>query len=337
MHGNRSESPDRLLIVNLRHEKARVQTLVGSKAASLARLFSLQVPSAEGFCITTQAYHNHLAQLRASSMHTETSGMFRGKYAFKSEDLLHLRRWIMAADISAELRQEIRVALKDLTVRMHYRPVRTAVRSSATTEDLLEASFAGQYDTYLNVLSEDGIVDGIKRCWVSFWSDRAYVYRARQGFDHWEERMAVIIQELVPAEAAGTLFMANPVTRSLGEAVVEANWGLGELLVSGRVTPDTYYVSIGGNSPTIKRKLMGKKQRMLALETRAGGTLEIAVPDEKKTCQVLPDQIILELVQQGLFLCKDYGHPCDIEWAWYRDHLTILQARPITSLHKASL
>jgi pyruvate,water dikinase len=241
----------------------------------------------------------------------------------------------MAAEISVELRREIRAALQDLKMRMHYHPVRTAVRSSATTEDLLGASFAGQYDTYLNVLNEDGIVDGIKRCWVSFWSDRAYLYRARQGFDHWEERMAVIIQELVPAEAAGTLFMANPVTRSLGEAVVEASWGLGELLVGGRVTPDTYYVSISGGSPMIQRKLTRKKRRMLALEAGVGGTLEIAVPDEKKTSQVLPDQIILELVQQGLFLCKYYGHPCDIEWAWYSNRLTILQARPITSLRKA--
>jgi len=334
MQNNRPESSERLLTLNLRDGQARARALVGSKAASLASLFSLLMPSAEGFCITTQAYHHHLIQMRTSRVHGERWSVLREHHALQSSDLSRLREDIMATDISMQLRQKIREALQELKRHMRYQPGRTAVRSSATTEDLLDASFAGQYDTSLNVLSEDGVIHGIKKCWVSFWSDRAYIYRARQGFDHWGERMAVIIQELVPAEAAGTLFMANPVTRSLREAVVEANWGLGELVVSGRVTPDTYYVNIGGTTPTIQRKLMGRKQRMLALETR-GGTVEIPVPEEKKACQVLPDQIILELVQQGAFLCKYYGHPCDIEWAWYEGHLTILQARPITSLHKA--
>lgn len=322
-----------MLVVNLRDKRAASPELVGGKAASLARLLSLHIASPEGFCVTTKAYADHLTALWASVMGRDVPRISRGQSTLDSEDLADLRNCIMEAEIPVELRQNIKDAFEELKKGMQYNPFRAVVRSSATAEDLVGASFAGQYNTYLNIVDEDGIIDRIKQCWASFWSERAYFYRAKKGIDHWNTYMAVVVQELVPAEVAGTLFMANPVTRNVKEAIVEANWGLGELLVSGRVTPDTYYVDIDGDFPTLKKKLIKKKHHMLALNsTPEGGTSEMVIPGDKSGRQVLPDQAILDLVQQGLFLSRSYGHPCDIEWAWYSNHFVILQARPITSL-----
>jgi phosphoenolpyruvate synthase/pyruvate phosphate dikinase len=145
--------------------------------------------------------------------------------------------------------------------------------------------------------------------------------------------MAVVIQELIPSTESGTLFMANPVTHNVKEAIVEAIWGLGELLVSGRVTPDTYYISLNSAKPVLIKKVIKTKRRMMITSpTIPGGTCEVAVPPYKSDLQVLPDQTILELVRMGIVLTKHYGYPLDIEWARYAKHLYILQARPITSL-----
>lgn len=328
----------RLLVVNLRENRAVSPERVGGKAASLAPLVSLHVATPEGFCVTTRAYDDHMTALWASGTGNKMSRVSQGQPTLESGELEDLRNSIMATEIRAELRRGIKEALEVLRQSAHERPLRVAVRSSATTEDGAEASCAGQYDTFLNILDEDGIIDRIKRCWASFWSERAFFYRTKKGIDHWNTSMAVLVQELVPAESAGTLFLVNPVTRNGNEAIVEATWGLGELLVSGRVTPDTYVVEIAGGTPILKKKRISKKQRMLVVGTAPEeGTVEMLVPEEKRDRQVLPDQAILDLVQQGVMLSRFYGYPCDIEWAWVDDHFVILQARPITSFRTVPL
>lgn len=323
--------------MNLRDEEAKSPEVVGSKAASLAQMLSLRVPSSEGFCVTTEAYNHHLTRLQAQGMCISLSDISRRQSILRSDELSTLRNCILTTEIDIELRQEVIEALEELQKHSkNQKPLRTAVRSSATAEDLVGASFAGQYDSYMNLLGEDAILNGIKKCWASFWSERAYFYRTQKGVDHWKTYMAVIVQELIPAEAAGTLFMLNPVTKNGREAILEASWGLGELVVSGRVTPDTYHINIAGELPVITKKIIKKKRRMLIVDSTAkGGTMEVGVPHDKIDCQVLSDQTILELVQQGLFLSQHYGRPCDIEWAWHNNRFRILQARPITALGKS--
>jgi pyruvate, water dikinase len=324
-----------MLIVDLQDELAKSQDLTGGKAASLAQIHALNVPTPRGFCVTTEAYIDHLDQLWSSSTGSNRIHISFGQPTLSSDALATLRQRIIAADISVALQKAIRSALASLASFIKDSPLRLAVRSSATTEDQPEASFAGQHDTFLNVVGEDAIVDQIKRCWASLWSERAYFYRTKKGFDHWKSSMAVVVEELVPAEIAGTLFMANPVTRNKNEAVIEASWGLGEMVVSGRVTPDTYYIHLEHETPIVTRKIIKTKRKMLlpCLDER-NGVYEAEVPEQDTKRPALSNEVILELVLLGMTLSKHYGRPSDIEWALYMGKLFILQARPITSLDK---
>lgn len=326
-----------MLIVDLRDSSARERSIAGGKGASLAHIHASGVSSPEGFCITTVACIQHLTQLWSHPSYQERIGSLQGQPRLNRTELAQLRACIVEADISIELRQALAPALEQLKARARNAPLRVVVRSSSTIEDSGSASFAGQHDTYLNILGEDNIIERIKTCWASFWSERAYFYRMRKGFDHWQSSMAVVVEELVISEAAGTLFMANPVTRDVKEAVIEANWGLGELVVSGRVSPDTYYVKLGNEAPIIVKKAIKTKRRMLLPHlTEQGGTYEVEVSRDRSSQQVLSDQQILDLTELGLLLSEHYGHPSDIEWALSSGQFSILQARPITSLNKPS-
>ena len=318
-----------MLIVDLQDEQAKLQDLTGGKAASLAQIHSLNIPSPQGFCVTTEAYIDHLDQIWSSSFNSNRPRIAFGQSALSSDELATLRQQIVETDISVALQEAIHSALSSLT------SPRLAVRSSATTEDLPGASFAGMHDTFLNIVGAEAIIDRIKKCWASLWSERAYYYRTKKRFDHWKSYMAVVVEELVPAETAGTLFMANPVTKNRKEAVIEACWGLGEMLVSGRVTPDTYYVHLENETPIVTKKMVKTKRKMLlpCLDER-NGVYEAEVSKKDTNRPVLSDEVILELIHLGRNLTKHYGYPSDIEWALYMGQLFILQARPITSLDK---
>jgi pyruvate,water dikinase len=322
-----------MLVVDLQDEQAKLQDLTGGKAASLAQIHSLNIPSPRGFCVTTEAYIAHLDQLWSPSSASPRPRIAFRQSTLSSDELAALRQWIVTTDISVALRKAIHSALASLASHAKDSPLRLAVRSSATTEDQLGASFAGQHDTFLNVVGEDAIIDRIKKCWASLWSERAYFYRTQKGFDHWKSYMAVVVEELVLAETAGTLFMANPVTKNSNEAVIEASWGLGEMVVSGRVTPDTYYVHLEQETPIVTKKIVKTKRKMLlpCLDER-NGVYEAEVPQKDAKRPVLSNEVILELVLLGMTLTKHYGRPSDIEWALYMGKLFILQARPITSL-----
>lgn len=201
-----------------------------------------------------------------------------------------------------------------------------AVRSSATAEDLPDLSFAGQHDTFLNITGPDALLDAVTRCWASLGTERAVAYRAHNGVDTDGVALAVVVQDLVPADAAGVLFTANPLTGARDEQVINAAWGLGEAVVGGVVTPDTHLVARGG---VIGREIAEKT----AMTVRtADGTAEEPVPEDRRWAPVLDDAQAVELAALGSRIEDLYGTPMDVEWALRDGRFSILQARPITTL-----
>lgn len=318
-----------MLTINLNEEAARDTSVVGGKAASLAHLHALNVPSPAGFCVTVAAYQEHLKlvflALPSLAYHLT---------AWNAEDLRRVRESIIAYPLAETVRQAVAHSLAELERGAHDTPLRVAVRSSAVAEDSREASFAGQYDTYLNIVGEEAVCSALVRCWASFWNERAYFYRTRHRHPSLgASGMAVVINELIPADAAGTMFTAHPVTQEKGMHVIEASWGLGELLVSGRVTPDTYYVDTRAGEPLLTKKLIKAKRLMLLPSVRgSSGTQEVAVHASQMRQQVLSDAQILHLSRLGQDLVRRFGYHLDIEWALRGTELAILQSRPITTL-----
>ena len=208
-----------------------------------------------------------------------------------------------------------------------------AVRSSATAEDLPGASFAGQQDTYLNIRGEPAVLEAVKRCWASLWTARAMAYRARQNIAPDEVALAVVVQELVFAEAAGVMFTANPVNGRRDELMITAAWGLGEAIVSGAVTPDT--ITVNKSTRRTARRETAEK-RIMTVRTEAG-TDERPVPDRLKKAPVLNNARVKELARLGLEIEKLYAAPMDIEWALADGKFAIVQARPVTALPEPPL
>ena len=202
-----------------------------------------------------------------------------------------------------------------------------AVRSSATAEDLPTASFAGQQDTYLNVVGSAAILEHISRCWASLFTERAVTYRLRNGFDHRLVHMAVVVQQMVFPQAAGVLFTADPVTSNRKVASVEASFGLGEALVSGLVNADIYKVRDG----EVVAKAIATKQIAIHASP-AGGTQEVAIEPERQEQPALTDAQVVRLAQLGRRIEAHFGHPQDIEWCLVDEGFQIVQSRPITTL-----
>ena len=208
-----------------------------------------------------------------------------------------------------------------------------AVRSSATAEDLPSASFAGQQDTYLNVQGEHALLEAVKKCWASLWTARAIAYRMRQNIDPASVSLAVVVQQLIPADAAGILFTANPLTGQRSQIVINATWGLGEAIVGGLVTPDTVVVD-KSNWQIVSRDTATKTTMTVPTDS---GTENQPVPLAQQNQPVLNDAAALELARYGGEIEAHYAMPMDIEWALSGGKIAILQARPITSLPEPQL
>ncbi len=330
--------------------------LVGGKGANLSRLAQAGFPVPPGFLLTTQAYQdfvqaNHLEEQIVSL--TPGPGNFdrrspndgRGDDGKDEQASQQIRALFSAGTIPPDLAEEIRVAYAGLGQS----PQPVAVRSSATAEDLPEVSFAGQQDTYLNVVGADRLLKSVVDCWSSLWTGRAIGYRRRNQVPHEGAALAVVVQAMVESQASGVLFTANPVTGLRSETVIDATLGLGEALVSGQVEPDHYVVARGkgeGDKGTlaaaspdpltlapflfkIKSKKLGAK--VLSIHGQAGGgTVQTQQP--RADVQALPDEAILELTQLGSRVAELYGFPQDIEWAWADNKIFLLQTRLITSL-----
>ena len=297
---------------------------VGGKGASLgelSRLEGIRVP--EGFCVSTAAFKRILGD--APSFGEWLDRLSR----LKAEDRDGIR------ELSAEIRKIIEgVALPDDlhdVISRHLARLGEkeayAVRSSATAEDLPAASFAGQQDTYLNVLGTPAILTHIRRCWASLFTERAVIYRLQHGFDHHKVHMAVVVQKLVVPQAAGILFTADPVTSHRKVSAIEAGFGLGEALVSGLVNVDGYKVR---NGQVLEKVIATKKLATWA--SKEGGTKELAIEPERQNQPVLTDEQIGRLERLGRRIEGHFGRPQDIEWCLFEDDFYIVQSRPITTL-----
>jgi phosphoenolpyruvate synthase/pyruvate phosphate dikinase len=297
--------------------------VVGGKGAhlgELSRIEGLHVPA--GFCVTTDAFRRIMAD--APSMDDLLDRLLR----LKPDDRQAIRA------LSAEIRRMIEaIAIPDNLVDAITRSLARlgdqaayAVRSSATAEDLPTASFAGQQDTYLNVVGPAAILEHVSRCWASLFTERAVTYRLRNGFDHRKVHMAVVVQQMVLPQTAGILFTADPVTGNRKVATVEASFGLGEALVSGLVNADVYKVRDG----EVVARAVATKQ--LAMYASLGGTQERAIDPERQEQPALTDAQVLRLAELGRRIEAHFGRPQDIEWCLADDDFEIVQSRPITTL-----
>jgi pyruvate,water dikinase len=232
----------------------------------------------------------------------------------------------MSPDLSARIGE----AYRDLGVRCGTPDPSVAVRSSAADEDGATASFAGQHDTYLNIAGVDAVVDAVVRCWESARTDRAIDYRVRQGLDTSGVRLAVLVQQLVRADTAAVVFSANPVSSSRDEIVINASWGLGESIVGGTVTPDTFVVS--KRDASIVRQIADKARMTIATPN---GTREVDVPRFMRTTPSIDDEQVREAANLATALEAVMGWPVDIECAFADGLLYLLQCRPITTLEGA--
>ncbi len=298
--------------------------LVGGKGAHLGELSSVEgirVPA--GLCITTEAFRRTMAD--APTLPARLDALSRvqpdDRDAIRTISA-DVRRTIEGTAISDEVADAITRRLAQLGDDAGY-----AVRSSATAEDLPSASFAGQQDTYLNVVGAAAILQHVSRCWASLFTERAVAYRLRGGIDHRHVSMAVVIQQMVLSEAAGVLFTADPVTCNRKVSSVEAGFGLGEALVSGRVSPDVYKVR-GGK--LVERTISAKRLAIHAVP--AGGTDELAVAPERQPQPALSDAQVVELARLGRRIEAHFGCPQDIEWCLADGEFFVVQSRPITTL-----
>lgn len=302
--------------------------VVGGKSASLARMAQAGFPVPAGFTLTTAAYASFIA---GNGLEDRMASMVAG-LTYDDLDALERRsRELRTLVEQGTLPADLRAAIEDC-YRALGDEVRVAVRSSATAEDLPDASFAGQHDTYLDVKTVDGIVDAVKRCWASLWTARATSYRHTQRIDHLDVGVAVVIQQMVDADVAGVLFTANPLTTATDEAVIDASWGLGEAIVSALVTPDSYTVKL----PTlrVKHKTLGAKARKIVRNPATGvGTIEMDVPSADQARFCLSDQQASELAALGRRVMEFYGgFPQDLEFAIAEGRIHLLQSRPITGV-----
>jgi pyruvate,water dikinase len=317
------------LILSFGDKRADLNT-VGGKGMSLARMAQAGLPVPDGFLLTTSAYR---VFVDVNSLQDVLDARLAGIDGQDPARCDQASAEIQAAFMNANMPAEVSEAL--LTAYRHYSAssnhgtgIPVAVRSSATAEDLPGASFAGQQDTYLNITGAENLLDAVRRCWASLWTARAISYRLKNNIDQKMVTLAVVVQQMVFADAAGVLFTANPVNGNRGQALINAAWGLGESVVSGSVSPDTITVDHRKNK-ILTYEIADKAVMTIRTD---GGTLEQPVPESLRKQPVLTHSQALELTTLGGRIEALYEVPLDVEWVLQQGRFQIVQARPITTL-----
>jgi phosphohistidine swiveling domain-containing protein len=298
---------------------------VGGKGASLARMAAAGLPVPSGFYLTTAAYRRFVAEY---GLQDAILAAVSGIAADQPTALDEASRRIGSLFAQHAMPDDIAEAIRRAYAELGGGEMRVAVRSSATAEDLPGMSFAGQQETYLNIHGDAMVLKAVKRCWASLWTGRAIGYRSQHGIPPEEVSIAVVVQELVPADAAGILFTANPLTGARDQVMINAAWGLGEAIVGGQVTPDT--VVVDRVSGTIVEEQISEKDVMTVRDL--DGTHAEPVPADQRTRAVLSPAQAAELARIGVQIENLHGQPMDVEWALHDGHFFIVQARPITGL-----
>ncbi|HKX13894.1 MAG TPA: PEP/pyruvate-binding domain-containing protein, partial [Propionibacteriaceae bacterium] len=293
----------------------------GGKGANLGELTRAGLPVPPGFVVVTEAYRAYIIEHQLADKIAALAAPTDDPAAY--DEASGQIRALFSNEISDTLRTEIAEAYAILG-----EDVPVAVRSSATAEDLPEASFAGQQDTYLNVRGLDDLLVAVRDCWASLWTARAMAYRARQGIDSATVSLAVVVQQMVDAEAAGVMFTANPSNGRRDQTVISAAWGLGESVVSGAVNTDNVVVR-KPDGTVLSSEIADKAVMTSYAEQR---TEERLVPAELRRRPVLSQAEAAQLAGYGTRIENHYGAPQDIEWAQADGRFWILQARPITAL-----
>jgi phosphoenolpyruvate synthase/pyruvate phosphate dikinase len=298
--------------------------IAGGKGASLAKLVSAKFPVPEGFIISTSAYKNFVL---ANKIQDRIQGVLQKMDASNPASLEEASTAIRSLFTQAPIPKEMAEAIIYAYAALPGKDPAVAVRSSATAEDLPDASFAGQQDTFLNISAIDPVLDAVRKCWASLWTARAIGYRARLGISPDQVALAVVVQTMVEAKAAGVMFTLNPVNGSEDEVLINAAWGLGESVVGGEVTPDT--LTINKQDGKLVKREIATKQVMTVFNR--SGTAQRPVPTKLQNKPVLTDSEAKRLMQIGVQIETLYGSAVDIEWALADGQIAILQARPVTA------
>ena len=297
---------------------------VGGKGANLGEMTQAGFPVPGGFCITTHAYKYFL------ETSIEMGNLFAELDRIEPSDLEQVRK--IGERIRTHLQQlPVPNPIQDAVIQAWVKQGSEnfyAIRSSATAEDLPNASFAGQQDTYLNVKGQEDLLRDVRNCWASLFTDRAIVYRAKNGFEHREVYLSVVVQQMVLPDTSGIMFTADPINGNRTVVSIDASFGLGEALVSGQVSADLYKVK---DNTIVSKKISKKKIAIYSLPE--GGTITKEIPSQQQEQQALTDQQITELAALGKKIEKHYGVPQDIEFCVAKDELFIVQSRPITTLY----
>ena len=311
--------------------------IVGGKGANLGELTSFGLPVPPGFCVTASGYTKFI---KYAELDEVVKFLMEAVDVENVDELTNaskeIQKKIKEKEFDPELKDEILSAYREFSENIGVKDPEVAVRSSATAEDLPDASFAGQQDTYLHISGEEELLNHIRDCFASLWTSRAIYYREKQNYDHFDVALSVVIQKMVNSEKSGVMFTANPINNSKDEMMINASYGLGEAVVSGIVTPDEYIID--KKTKKVIEKNIAEKEYMVIKNENGVGTRVVNVKDILGTdavkAEALSPKELDTLVERGLKVEKLYGSVQDTEWGFDRDtkEFYFLQSRPITTL-----
>ena len=313
-------------------EDVRIEDVpsVGGKGASLGEMIHAEIPVPRGFAVTAQAFRRFLDETGIGKQLFATIRVNVDNAKELSTAAEAAKNLVLAAKMPQQMRRDIVSAYKELGRREGENPL-VAVRSSATAEDMPEASFAGQQETFLNVKGAEDVVSAVQKCWASLYGARAIFYRVKQGFDHESVNISAVVQKMVNAAKSGVMFTSNPTTGA-PEAIIEGSWGFGEAIVSGSVSPDTYVID--RKTRQIKANIATKKT-MVVRDQNTGETVSKEVPIDLQNKRVLSDAELFTILDLGELIEDHYESPQDVEWAIENGEVLIVQSRPVTTIkHK---
>ena len=311
--------------------------IVGGKGANLGELTSFGLPVPPGFCVTASGYTKFI---KYAELDEVVKFLMEAVDVEDVDELTNaskeIQKKIKEKEFDPELKEEILSAYREFSENIGVKDPEVAVRSSATAEDLPDASFAGQQDTYLHISGEEELLNHIRDCFASLWTSRAIYYREKQNYDHFDVALSVVIQKMVNSEKSGVMFTANPINNSKDEMMINASYGLGEAVVSGIVTPDEYIID--KKTKKVIEKNIAEKEYMVIKNENGVGTRVVNVKDilgkDAVKAEALSPKELETLVERGLKVEKLYGSVQDTEWGFDRDtkEFYFLQSRPITTL-----